>query len=232
MYKAGYILILSLLSASLDICGQIAYHEAVMQGLRFQIQADSMQRLADAKTIALAAAPESEKSRIRFEILDFDIKAATFQKIADERFAQAAAFENITATNAALEVKTDNFENTTNETEAIKVWAPEFSILFNSPYSASNPIPIDEPLPDGVVYKIQLGAFSRPAPANTFRGLAPVSGERLENGVIRYYAGLFRLFSDADDALRKVRTYGFNDAFIVAFFNRITINIDRARQLE
>ena len=217
------------LSVNLEIYGQITYYEAVTQGLRFQIQADSMQRLVEAKTIALAAAPESERRSIRTAILDSDVKAITFQRMADERFAQAATFENATTTNTEFGAITGNLGN---NAEAVRNWRSEFSILFSSPYSAINPIPIDQPLPDGVVYKIQLGAFSRPIPANTFRGLTPVSGKSLDGGVIRYFAGLFQMHSEADDALRRVRAYGFNDAFIVAFFNRNSVSIERARQLE
>jgi N-acetylmuramoyl-L-alanine amidase len=54
----------------------------------------------------------------------------------------------------------------------------------------------------------------------------------LDNGITKYYVGLFRRFTDADDALRKVREYGYKDAYIVAFYNQKTINPERAKQLE
>ena len=101
-----------------------------------------------------------------------------------------------------------------------------------SPYSETNPIPIDNPLPDGVVYKIQLGAFSKPLATNTFKGLSPISGERLPSGITKYYVGLFRRFADAEDALRKVHEYGFKESYIIAFYNSKTINPERAKQLE
>jgi hypothetical protein len=47
-----------------------------------------------------------------------------------------------------------------------------------SPYSASSPFPWDTGFPDWVLYRIQIGAFSKPVKAEMFRGLYPVIGER------------------------------------------------------
>jgi len=225
---------------SVEVCGQTANHEAVKKGLRFQIQADSMQRQAETLTLTLATSSESEKNGIRMAIRDHDAQAMALQKKANEWFAQAIAPEETSmpvATNdsVSLTEKVDSVaiaEAAVRKTVISIPKEPEFAILYQSPYSAANPLPIDNILPDGVVYKIQLGAFSKPAPANTFKGLTPISGETSANGLIRYYVGLFKQFAAADDALRKVREYGFKDAFIVAFYNRKTINPERARQLE
>jgi len=224
IYRAFFLLLIGI---NLAVRGQPSYHEAVMQGLRFQIQADSIQRLLEAKTLALAAASNTEKSSIRSSIIEYDIKVMTFQKLADERFTQAIALESQSSNWAVNDISVEDVRK-----EKVVVVAAKFSILPNSPYSASNPIPVDEPLPDGTVYKIQLGAFSRPVSPSAFRGLTPISGESLENGIIKYYAGQFGLYPDADEALRKVREYGFKDAYIVAFYNRKTISVERARQLE
>lgn len=215
MRKAGFILILFLMPAKMDVFAQSEWREAVTQGLRFQAQADSAQRLND------------------------KAQAAALQKTANEWFARAVALEE-----TPVAATTGNNETTIQETEpaadeepeekreAKIVRASEFAILSKSPYSTANPPPVNVPLPDGVAYKIQLGAFSKQLPANAFKGLTPISGEKLSNGVTKYFAGLFCCFADADDALRKVREYGFKDAFIVAFFNQKTISTERARQLE
>ena len=205
---------LFLLLASIDAFAQEDFDKIVAQALRLQIQADSLWRAVQINTSALATAPETNRMSIMISIRDDDAKAVELQKLANEKFAEIVM---LTPDDPYIE-KTE-FE-------------PQFLILSQSPYSASNPIPIDNPLPDGLAYKIQLGAFGRTLPANNFRGLTPVSGENLGNGVIRYYVGLFGKIADAQTALSKVREYGYRDAFIVAFYNRQPINLERAQQIE
>ena len=222
------LLYLFFLLICLDASGQVDYRQVIAQGLRFQTQADSLQRLVETQTASLISTPESGRIRIMLAISDNFSRAEDLQKLADQRFAEAASFERTMLNNSmSLSGTTgDNWHETANIRES------QFAILPQSPYSASNPFPIDEPLPDGVVYKIQLGAFSRTPSANAFRGLTPISGESLDNGITKYFAGLFWKYSDADNALRQVREYGFSDAFLVSFYYRISISIERARQLE
>jgi len=206
--------------ANLDVFGQLSYHENIAQALRYQIQADSMQRLVEASVLALSTTPNTMKEEMRTAMRDAEAQAKALQEKANEWFSQAATLQEATvSTSSCCDVSS-------------VVHVSEFAILPKSPYSAANPAPIDQPLPDGVVYKIQLGAFSRPLAPNTFRGLTPISGEKLDNGLTKYYVGFFTQFVDAADALRIVHQYGFNDAFIIAFFNRRTIHLDRAKQLE
>ena len=240
--KAGYIICVSWSMAVLSVCGQSSYDKAVTQGLIFQVQADSMLRLVEANVLALATTPNEQKEDLKNVITDFNTQSIAFQKKADEWFAKALEFEKNTATvvtndskpNAekTVNVTVDAVVESTKKPEIKKNQEFEFVIMPQSPYSETNPIPIDNPLPDGVVYKIQLGAFSKPLATNTFKGLSPISGERLPSGITKYYVGLFRRFADAEDALRKVHEYGFKESYIIAFYNRKTINPERAKQLE
>jgi hypothetical protein len=101
--------------------------------------------------------------------------------------------------------------------------ASRFKELFErrskSAYSAANPIPLDEKLPDGLVFKVQMGAFKNAIPQNLFKGISPVSGETTAKGFIRYTAGLFFTCESADNAKKEIRTLGFPDAFVVAFMD-------------
>jgi len=215
MCKKGYIFCWLWMLMCMEVFGQTTWHENVAQGLRFQEQADSLQRII-----------ESQKSR------NFDAEAAALQKIADEWFARAVALEVPAVADSNEIIDSAEMMEEKEIPEINNIRKSEFTILPKSPYSAIHPIPVDEPLPDGVVYKIQLGAFSKTLPANIFKGLSPISGESLPNGITKYYAGKFYRFSDTENALRKVHEYGFKDAFIVAFYNRKTINPERAKQLE
>ena len=240
MRKAEYILFITWMLVNFDVSSQTIYHEAIAQGLRLQIKADSMQRQVEALTLSLSTALESRKNGIRMAIRDYDAMAVVLQMEANKWFAQAITLEKgqlpviSTYTSLSSEIvdSVAMAEAAFIKPETNILRESEFAILYQSPYSAANPVPIDKALPDGVVYKIQLGAFSKPPSANTFKGLTPISGETAANGLIRYYVGMFSQFAAADDALRKVRNYGFKDAFIVAFYNQKTINPERARQLE
>lgn len=98
-------------------------------------------------------------------------------------------------------------------------------------YSEANPIPIDPPLPDGLVFKVQVGAFRKPIPQNLFGGITPVMGENTSMGFKRYTAGMFRNMPSADGAKDKLRSLGFRDAFVVAYYDGRRIGINDARDI-
>ncbi len=222
------------------------YQLAVKNALCFQAQADSLQRIIEMQTLSLSSVPEVQKSGIKVAIRNNDAQAAAAQKKADDYYAQISKYE-VQVANNAVEPVIESIvpekvtptaliisaaENMPKPSEEKTVLAGDFAILANSPYSTSNPIPVDVALPEGVTYKIQLGAFSKPVAANAFKGLTPISKEPLPNGVTKYYVGVFRQHVNADVALRKVHEYGYKDAFIVAFYNKKVITLDRAKQLE
>lgn len=78
-------------------------------------------------------------------------------------------------------------------------------------------IAMDAPMPEGLVFKVQIGAFNRPVPEATFADMTPVMGESVGNGMVRYTAGLFTSFEQAAVAKDKVRGRGYRDAFVVAY---------------
>ncbi len=87
-----------------------------------------------------------------------------------------------------------------------------------SVYNKKNPIPIDKALPSGIIYKIQIGAFTKPIPENSFRGLTPITGETRQNSkYIRYFVGLFNTYDAANTALPFIKNSGYRDAFVVAY---------------
>jgi len=108
-----------------------------------------------------------------------------------------------------------------------------FDILGSSPYSKSNPIPIDVAIPDGVFYRIQLGAYGSAVDPATFGGISPITAEILmERGLIKYYAGKFTLYEDASSALPLVKSRGYEDAFVSAWYNGNPVSTQKAKQLE
>ena len=100
-----------------------------------------------------------------------------------------------------------------------------------SAYNEAKPIPIDEEarIPEGIIFKVQIGAFRNPIPQDLFKGFAPVSGERTGSGITRYTAGIFQQFTSADKAKQEIRNLGYSDAFVVAFRDGKRISIAEAR---
>ena len=92
---------------------------------------------------------------------------------------------------------------------------------------------MDIAIPRGTVYRIQLGVFSNPVMHDQFGGIAPILGETLtDRGLYKYYAGMFSHYTDVQNALPKVRESGFQDAFIVAWYNGVKMSTDKVRKLE
>jgi hypothetical protein len=79
------------------------------------------------------------------------------------------------------------------------------------------PILMDAAMPEGIVFKVQIGAFRKPVSEEAFSDMTPVMGETVNPGLVRYTAGLFTGFRQAADAKDKVRSRGYTDAFVVAY---------------
>lgn len=84
-----------------------------------------------------------------------------------------------------------------------------------------------------VSYRIQLGLFSNPKPAEFFAGIESVTSENVDNGKsLRYFTPYYGEYADADSMLTNVKNRGFKEAFIVAYYNKRKIPLERARQIE
>ena len=89
-----------------------------------------------------------------------------------------------------------------------------------------------ELLPMGLVFKVQMAAFKRRVPPSTFKGISPIAAEQIPNSsYIRYVGGIFPNYKYAIPARNSIRSKGFRDAFIVAYFDGKRISIAQARRL-
>jgi hypothetical protein len=94
-------------------------------------------------------------------------------------------------------------------------------------------IPVGVESPSGLVYRVQVGAFSRPLPPTVFKEFNPVSGEKIEGtGITRYMAGFFNSSEDVVKARGDIRGLGYSDAFVVAYCDGKRITFGQARRLE
>ena len=73
----------------------------------------------------------------------------------------------------------------------------------------------------GLIFRVQLGAFSKQQPKDAFHGLGNVMEIKADDGLWKYlYTGSFESMEDA--ASKKIDIaidYGVDDAFIVAYEN-------------
>ena len=99
-------------------------------------------------------------------------------------------------------------------------------------YTSTNPIPVDVKNGSGLLYRIQVGAFSKPIAQDMYKSFTPVSGEKLSSGVTRYMAGYFNKNVIAEEAFAQVKSLGYSDAFIVAYCDDKRIPISEAKSLE
>ena len=98
--------------------------------------------------------------------------------------------------------------------------------------SANMQLPIGLPCPEGLVFRVQVGAFRKQVPADRFREFTPVDGTVLANGLTVYMAGYFRTSQEALQQQAVIRNLGYNDAFVVAYQNCNRLSLAQGRELE
>ena len=83
----------------------------------------------------------------------------------------------------------------------------------------------------GLLFSVQIGVFNTPRTAELLQNLEPLNTQLTEKNQIRYSIGRF---DDVQAAVRQrdqVRTLGFNDAFIVAYYNGEKVSVNEARNI-
>jgi len=96
----------------------------------------------------------------------------------------------------------------------------------------------EEGAEDELIYRIQLGAYSRELPTyvkNQFKKLSYI--RKIENytddkGVVVYTTGNLTKFEDALKMQNQVRQEGVEDAFVVPYFNGKRITLKEAKEIE
>lgn len=83
----------------------------------------------------------------------------------------------------------------------------------------------------GLVYRIQVGAYKNSISEDIFKGLSPIYGESFTDG-IRYSVGSFAKLNDAKEAKNYVVEKGLTDAFVIAYNNGKKLPIAAAMKLQ
>ena len=99
-------------------------------------------------------------------------------------------------------------------------------------YYSSNSIEVDPKMSGGVIYRVQIGSFSKLPEGTKLKGLYPVTAMKLDNGLYRCSVGEFRTYKEAKLTQKEVRATGFSDAFLIAFYNGQKISVSKAINLQ
>jgi len=236
------------------------YQRTLSEALSHQVISDSLKDLAAGARIKVRESDDPNDRWVwQQQIMVWEKRARDEEAMADQLYAkmEKERTENSTGPSVnppeAIEVDrviddltvyrykppgTDTNEASvtpTSVTDKVPVLsaADRFDILSNTPYSEFNPIPMDIVLPSGIYYRIQLGAYGNVVDPEIFGGITPVTGEHVkELGLIKYYVGKFTKYDEASTALPRIHTLGFEDAFIVAWYNGNPVPTNKAKQLE
>ncbi|MAW64654.1 MAG: hypothetical protein CMD18_00500 [Flavobacteriales bacterium] len=118
-----------------------------------------------------------------------------------------------------------------NTSGAVNDITEEFSLDSDKMYAPTTKIPVDPPMPKGLIYQVQVGAFRQKIDPGMFNGLSPLVGEQISSGITRYKVGYFRGFTSANIAKGRIRQLGYQDAFVVVFYNGKRITVEKAEEV-
>jgi tetratricopeptide (TPR) repeat protein len=203
----------------------VAYDKVLSDAMKYQVKADSLNSLnADYRKEYDKLAP-SQKQAAKLKISEMESLSYEYQRMADEKFGNA----NV----RPPEKKTDISQTILPE----PVRRNEIFSLFNVETDPGRlrdlKVLIDPEIPAGLVYRIQIGVFSRQMESSFFKGISPVAGFRIPGTTsTKYFAGQFRKIADASQAVVTVRQMGFKDSFVTAVLDGKAVSLERAALLE
>ena len=108
---------------------------------------------------------------------------------------------------------------------------PEHVSQFD-PQKEAEEIEMDQMVPDGLVYKVQLGYYPIDVDIDNFHGLFPITGETVKKDLVRIYAGLFFSYSEASKGNKYIRENAIPNSFVVPFHNGKKISMSQAIEIE
>ena len=186
----------------------------------------------------------TERQTLGKQILDKETTIFQLRAAAEELLLKSQQEENSYWQDASYE-----------EIEIFKKQADEYLAAYNSQSTPEKPDSIilvappiapvnrttasetDDTTEDELIYKIQLGAYSRGLPAYVKRLFDKLSYIRKienytdENGIVVYTTGNLTNYDDAVKMQEQVRQEGVEDAYVVPYFNGKRITLSEAKEI-
>lgn len=214
---------------ALTVANEIRNLEEELGEKRIELQRAVQNRESDAVIQAKAAeiqALEEEMDRLEIELTH---KKFVADQALPENENEAMKMQNLVARGI------QPLKVTAVAAALIQMPTTGFAINTESerPNDGAIEIPVGVTSPQGLVYRVQVGAFARPLRPDVFKEFNPVSGEKIEGtNITRYMAGYFSSSETVVDARQQIRNLGYSDAFIVAYCNGERITFGEARRRE
>ena len=186
----------------------------------------------------------TERQTLGKQILDKETKIFQLRAAAEELLLKSQQEENSYWQDASYE-----------EIEIFQKQAGEYLAAYNSqsipekpdsiilvappiaPVNRTTASETDDTTEDELIYKIQLGAYSRGLPAYVKRLFDKLSYIRKienytdENGIVVYTTGNLTNYDDAVKMQEQVRQEGVEDAYVVPYFNGKRITLSEAKEI-
>jgi len=213
------------------------------EALRYQTASDSLNRVNQEYRSGYYSLPDSLKPGAKRKISETGSLAENYRKLADEKLRNSDSSLSSRSDLISVNDKQKVAEETRAVSEGIKAGPglkqqekavfSDFEVIRDPVRLRNQKIEIDPVLPKGLIYRIQMGVFSKPVEPAVFKGISPLYGFTIKgSGMIRYFAGMFRRIDDANRALLEIKRLGFKDSFIVAASDGVTVSLERAAILE
>lgn len=202
------------------------YDKVLSEAMKYQVKADSVNALVAVYKKEYDRLPPSQKDAAKLRIAEMESLAAEYQKIADEKFGNTGV--QVPPPKEVV-IPAPKPADATPGREIFSL----FNVEKNPDLIGKRGISIDPELPAGLIYRIQMGVFSKPLDPSFFKGISPVAGFKAQGtNSTKYFVGMFRRMADASRALLTVKQMGFKESFITAISDGKSVSIDRASLLE
>ena len=236
-----------------NIVADSVYNRTLDSAIEWQRKADSLYHLSvEWRIRASKMADRTERGQLQNQIMILEDSLRAYRERADRLFAALYASRNpffipdtilhgikVYRYNISEELfaGVDHPEKQSGtgakKNKGNSAAGDSFGIHASSAYDAVHPFERDFDVPPGVFYRIQLAVYSREIPPDHFRGLYPITLEEIpEKAMTRYFVGKFNRLDSAKNALQRVRSAGFSDAFIIGYFNGVRGTLDKLQGLE
>jgi tetratricopeptide (TPR) repeat protein len=189
------------------------------------------------------------KANLGEKILTLETDSYSLQDEVNQKFTAARNAENLFWNHAGsvavynfqvenekiqsvLRGETPDREPTASEKDSIIVLPLAVPDIYESKHPGTSQ-PTDQ-----LLYKIQIGAYSRGVPAyrkrlyNKLSLIRKIDNYTDKNGVVVYTTGNLSKMEDAEKMLNQVKQEGIEDAIVVPYFNGKRITLEQAKKIE
>ena len=225
--------------------GKYSYEKAREKQLELD---DTLNKLETLRKQFQSARSSEERNRIGEEIIPLETGIFGIKQEATQFFIQAERAENNYWQNASEKeiedflAELNSYISINNENNNTQIVSSNDNISYIDPallFQGRPEIIRDERnKPDELIYKIQIGAYSRALPANVDRLFQRLSVLRRiesytdEKGVVVYTTGNLTNYEDAEKLRLQVRQEGVENAIIVPYYNGKRITLEEAEKIK